>query len=512
MTRPHLFQLVRRAASINAKGPAICENGVITWAEARARMEAMAGRLCAAGVRPGDRVAILSANSGAYVEALFAIPRTGAIAMPLNTRLSLAEVATLVGDARPRTLLTDAANLDTATALRAQGAVEQVLLLGAEAEGVDSVDGLHAAALPPEPSGDEVAFLLYTGGSTGRSKGVMHTSSSLIANVHQSVDVLGDTRDMRFLYVAPLFHVGALAYTVVMAVHAGANVPLATFDPAGVLRTVEQGHITHVALVPTMLSRVLEAPGFDRYDLTSLRRIIYGASPITEALLRRALAAFPKAEFAQSYGQTETVTLTVLPPWRHVLDGPLAAKLKSAGAPAIGVDVKVVADDGSELAAGEIGEIIATTDSQMTGYWNQPEATAETLRNGWIYTGDMGFMDEDGIVTLVDRKKDMIICGGENIYSVEVEDVLARHPAVLEYAVIGLPDAQWGERVHAVVRLRDGASASGEELIEHCRAHLSRYKCPRTVTLSETPLPLSGAGKVLKRDLRAILSAELADA
>ncbi|MBU1375628.1 MAG: AMP-binding protein [Alphaproteobacteria bacterium] len=510
MTRPHLFQLVRRAAAINPRGPAICDDGVATWAETLANIEAMAGRLAGAGVRPGDRVAILAANSGSYIEALFAIPRLGAIAAPLNTRLSLTEIAALIHDAGARLLLADAGSLAAAAELRAEGAVDRVLLLGSAGDGAESLAALTAAPLPPEPAADEVAFLLYTGGSTGRPKGVMHTSSALIANVHQSADVLGDTRDMRFLYVAPLFHVGALAYTVAMAMHAGANVPLPAFEPQAVLRAMERERITHVALVPTMLSRVLEAPDFERHDLASLRRIIYGASPISEALLRRAMAAFPDAQFAQSYGQTETVSICVLPPWRHVVEGPLAGKLKSAGPPAIGVDVKILADDGSEVGVDEIGEIVMTSDSLMVGYWNQPEITAETLRDGWLHTGDMGFIDQDGVVTLVDRKKDMIISGGENIYSVEVEDVLARHPAVLEYAVVGLPDPHWGERVHAVVRLRDGAAASAEELIEHCRAHLSHYKCPRSVTLAETPLPLSGAGKVLKRELRVTLAATLA--
>jgi len=507
MTRPHLHQLVRRAAAINPQGPAISDGGVVTWAQAQAGIETMAARLAGAGVKAGDRVAILSANSGRYVETLFAIPRLGAVAAPLNTRLSLEELAALIQDAGASLLLSDASSLETALALRAAGAADRILLLGPAIRGVDALDDVAPDQLPPEPGADEVAFLLYTGGSTGRPKGVMHTSSALVANVYQSADVLGDTRDMRFLYVAPLFHVGALAYTVAMAMHAGVNVPLPAFDPQAVLRAIERERITHVALVPTMISRVLEAPDFATYDLSSLRRIIYGASPITEALLRRAMAAFPDAEFAQSYGQTETVSICILPPWRHALDGPLSGKLKSAGPPAIGVDVRIIADDGSDVAQGEIGEIVMTSDSLMVGYWNQPEVTAETIRNGWLHTGDMGFMDADGIVTLVDRKKDMIISGGENIYSVEVEDVLARHPTVLEYAVVGLPDSNWGERVHAVVRLRPGAEATPEELIAHCRAHLSHYKCPRTLTISDTPLPLSGAGKVLKRELRAALAA-----
>lgn len=384
--------------------------------------------------------------------------------------------------------------------LRASGTVARVAPLDVK------LDETPLGILPPEPSGDEVAFILYTGGSTGRSKGVMHTSATLIANVYQSTELLGDTRGMRFLYVAPLFHVGALAYIVAMAMHAGANVPLGAFDPVLMLETIARCRVTHVAAVPTMLSRVVEAPELTKHDISSWRRVIYGASPISESLLRRAMIALPGAEFAQSYGQTETVTLTILPPARHAIEGPMVGKLKSAGAPALGVDMKVVDDDGYEVPTGELGEIIARCAALMTGYWNRPDATAEAIRHGWIYTGDVGFADAEGFITLVDRKKDMIISGGENISSVEVEDALCRHAAVLECAVIGLADPDWGERVHAVVRLRDGTTATEPELIAHCRTHLAGYKSPRSVTLMENPLPLSGAGKVLKRELREMLN------
>ena len=464
----------------------------------------MAGRLAALGVREGDRVAILAANSGRYIDALFAIPRLGAIATPLNTRLSIEEMAILVRDADAMLLLADDSFLAMAEALRANGAVPRVQPLN------PSFDDLPTGDLSGEPSGERTAFILYTGGSTGRSKGVMHSSATLIANAWQSAEIIGDLRDMRFLYIAPLFHVGALAYTAVMAMHGGVHVPLATFDPDQMLRTIARDRVTHLAAVPTMLSRVIETPGFDSHDLSSLRRVIYGASPISDSLLRRAMQALPGAQFAQSYGQTETVTLTILPPEWHALDGDKAGKLKCAGRPTPGVDMKIIDDDGAPVPPVAFGEVVARSASIMPGYWNLPEATADTIRDGWIHTGDIGLLDEDGFLTLVDRKKDMIISGGENISSVEVEDALAAHSAVLECAVIGIADPDWGERVHAVVRLRDGMSVTTDDLIAHCRTRLAGYKCPRTLDIVTAALPLSGAGKVLKRELRADLNQQAA--
>lgn len=503
---PHLFQLARRSATIHANAPAIIEGEELrTWAETYGDMEKMAAGLLFRNVSAGDRVGILAANSGAYIRALFAIPRIGAIATPLNTRLVASELAELAEDAGISLLLCDESHWDMGETLLAQGIVASIAK-------IDSLTVAQDVALPPEPDGDQTAFILYTGGSTGRSKGVMHSCKTLIANAYQSSAVMGDTTDMRFLYVAPLFHVGALAYTVVMALHGGANVPLATFDPVTMLDQIARHRVTHVAAVPTMLGRVIEAPELAQFDISSLRRVIYGASPISESLLLRALSSLPRAEFVQSYGQTETVTLTLLPPARHVIDGPLAGKLKCAGCATPGVDLRVVDDDGVEVPAGVLGEIVARSAAIMPGYWNRPDATADTIRGGWLYTGDIGFLDTEGFVTLVDRKKDMIISGGENISSVEVEDALARHDAILECAVIGIADPDWGERVHAVVRLRDGEAATEDEIIAHCRQVLASYKCPRSVTISAVPLPLSGAGKVLKRELRDALNKEMASA
>lgn len=503
---PHLFQAVRRAALLFPDRPAIIEDEQSrNWAETKADIEAMATGLLAMGVQPGDRVGILGGNSAAYIRAVFAIPRIGAIVTPLNTRLTLQELADQSEDVGLSLLLADTQHIGIAQALQEQGAVAQVAALEARYTAV-------SASLPDEPDGETTAFILFTGGSTGRAKGVMHNSRTLFANAYQSAEVMGPLDDLRFLYVPPLFHVGALAYVVVLALHGGTHVPMKAFDPAAMLEMIARERITHFAAVPTMLARIIDETGLEACDLTSLRRVIYGASPISESLLRRAMAALPGAQFVQSYGQTETVTLTLLPPERHVIEGPLAGKLTCAGRATPGVDLQVVDDAGKLVPTGELGEIVARSAAIMQGYWGRPDATGEAIRKGWLHTGDIGFIDEDGFVTVVDRKKDMIISGGENISSVEVESALASHEAVAECAVIGLADPVWGESVHGVVRLREGSEVTENDLIAHCRQRIAPYKCPRAITIFATPLPLSGAGKILKRVLRETLNAKAASA
>jgi long-chain acyl-CoA synthetase len=507
MAAAHLWDLIERAALVNAEADAIITaRDVKSWRRSRDDTSALAGKLVGAGVKRGDRVSLLAANSPRYIETLFAIARIGAIAAPINTRLMLEEMAGQIRNAEPNLLLTDEAFAPQAKALQSQGAAPDLYALEREIDAIRLIDTVKDGALPPLGGASETVCLLYTGGTTGQPKGVMHSSDSLVMNVFQSSNILGDPLNMRFVHVAPMFHIGAIAYVVAVALHAGAHIPLPAFDPNAVLGAVSAHRATHVTLVPTMISRVLDSMAAANADLSSLRRIIYGASPIPEALLTRAIEALPHVEFGQSYGQTETITITVLPAERHVTAGPLAGKLKSAGAPAFGATVEVRTADGERAAPNALGEICVRSGSLMSGYWRNPEATAATLKDGFVHTGDIGFIDEDGMVTVVDRMKDMIIAGGENIYSVEVEDALFRHPAVHECAVIGIPHPEWGERVHAVVRLKPGAQATGEELIAFCRTRIAAYKAPRSVSFSTEPLPLSGAGKVLKRELRDALA------
>ncbi len=501
----HLARLVERAAEVAARGESIVEAGETeNWRRTAEAVEALSGRLVAAGVGPGDRVALISDNSGDVIRAFFAIARAGAIAAPLNTRQTAEEMAAQLVDADARLLLADDRHAAVAARLAGDGAVPAAFAMGAPNALPGLVDG---ASAEPAPRDDEaVVCLLYTGGTTGRPKGVMHSSRSLVMNAFQSGAILGRTERMRFLHVAPMFHIGAIAYVVAVTLHAGTHLPLPQFDPERLFDAIGSGSATHVTLVPTMLARLLDHPGLDLAQLGSLRRVIYGASPIPEVLLRRAIEAWPHVEFGQSYGQTETVTITMLPAERHVLEGPLAGKLRTAGQVVPGAEIRIRDSAGRSVTTGELGEIEVHSASLMTGYWRQPEATAAAFVDGFVRTGDIGSFDEDGFVSVVDRMKDIIISGGENIYSAEVEDVLARHPDIEACAVIAASDPVWGEVVHAVVRLRPGRELAADELVVHARRHLAGYKVPRRVTFMAEPFPLSGAGKVLKRELRAMLA------
>jgi long-chain acyl-CoA synthetase len=300
-----------------------------------------------------------------------------------------------------------------------------------------------------------------------------------------------------------MFHLADGFFCMAAATFGVRNVFLPAFNPVQVLETIQRERITQALLVPTMVNMVVHHPDIGRYDLSSLQRVLYGASPMPETVIRRAMDVIPHATFVQAYGQTEaSPVLTVLGPEYHTTAGPYAGKLASAGCAVPGVGLAILDAEGREVPRRQIGEICARGDNVMLGYWKLPEITAETLRDGWLHTGDGGYMDEEGFVFIVDRVKDMIISGGENVYSAEVEYALYQHEAVAECAVIGIPHNTWGEQVHAVVRCKEGKTLSEEDLLSHCRCFIAAFKCPRSVEFVTTPLPLSGAGKILKRELR----------
>ncbi|MEJ2871243.1 long-chain-fatty-acid--CoA ligase [Actinomycetospora sp. OC33-EN08] len=476
-----------------------------TWRESRDRVARFAAALHSLGVEAGDRVAILSLNRDDYHEVQLAVPWSGGVTVPVNTRWSVEEIAFSLADSGTRVLIVEHTFRDLVPGIleRAPG-VGAVIHVGDDApDGELAYEDLIARHDPVPDAlrgGDDLAAIYYTGGTTGRPKGVMLSHANLMSSA------LGTAATEHFLvpggrllHTAPMFHLADGAAWVARNLVGGTHVIVPGFDPVGVAAAVAEHEVTDALLVPTMIQMLVDSPDAASYDLSSFQRVVYGASPISEAVLDRAAKRLPTAEFTQLYGMTElSPVCTILTPDDHGRDG----LRRSAGRAAPHSEVRVVDDEDRDVPPGTVGEIVSRGPHVMLGYWNRPEETATALRGGWMHTGDGGFLDEHGYLFVVDRIKDMIVSGGENVYSAEVENALARHPAVSSCAVIGVPDEQWGERVHAVVVTAPGASATAEELRDHCRALIAGYKCPRSVEFVEA-LPISGAGKILKRELRA---------
>ena len=504
-----MTQLVRRAAQTAPKGLATWDGDrSFSWRELEVRLARFAGGLKALGVVPGDRVAILALNSDRYFEFLFGVPWAGAIFVPINTRLAGPEVVHWLTDAGARVLFLDRAHLDLFGRVRdSLPDVRHVIWVDRDAPpaGCLSYDELLAAG-PMEDAGrrdDDLAGLYYTGGTTGRSKGVMLSHRNLVVNALQTMPLVNHGSNERILHATPMFHIADGCVSMASTAMSGANYFIPAFEPVAVMRAVEAHRIERMLLVPTMINMLVNHPDIARYDLGSLRTVLYGASPMPEAVITKALEMLPDARFYQAYGQTETSPiLTVLRPEYHVTDGPLAGKLKSAGQALPGVDIAIM-DDGDKIVPPRtVGEICARGPNIMLGYRNLKEQTERALRGGWLHTGDGGFVDEDGFLFIVDRVKDMIVSGGENVYSAEVESAIYDHPGVAQCAVIGIPSEKWGEQVHAIVVPKAGVPLTADAVIAHCRQRIAGFKCPRSVSFRAEALPLSGAGKILKTELR----------
>ncbi|MFO1394067.1 MAG: long-chain-fatty-acid--CoA ligase [Steroidobacteraceae bacterium] len=465
-----------------------------TFAELHERCARLAGAMASLGLARGDRVAILARNSHEYLEAYVGLPAAGYAIVPLNTRHSPTELEYAVRDAGARVLITDR---DAGTL---GSVVERVVRTG------DEYEALLAAATP-DRLGEHVteqslSGLYYTGGTTGASKGVMLTHRNLIANAQMWMSHVPARRHDVFLIAAPLFHAAGTAPVLANIWSGVPQVMVPAFDPGAALDLIEWHRCTLSIMVPTMLAALTEEQRLRPREASTLRLVVHGGSPIATQLLRRAGETFPGLELGEVYGATELSPIaTLLIGEAEWLDHPRA---RSCGQPARGTRIRIASRDGRTLPQGEVGEVLVRGPQMMPGYWNKPEQTAAALRDGEYWTGDLGYMDDEGYLFLVDRSKDMIISGGENIYSSEVEDVLYRHEAVLEAAVFGVPDDKWGEAVHAVVVPRAGHEhVDPAELIAFCRDRIAHYKVPRGIDLRREPLPKSGPGKVLKRELRA---------
>ncbi len=502
----YLTQSLHRNLQQDPRRPAtIYQDRVRTVAESTDRIARLAGALKTLGVQRGDRVGILALNSDRYQEYFYAVPWIGAALNPVNIRWSPAEIAYSLIDSGTRVLLVDDAFAPVIPALRKQFPELATVIHcgdGEQPPATLSYEELIAGHDPVEDSrtgGDELLGVFYTGGTTGHPKGVMLSHDNLLVS---SIGSLASGQFVssggRLLHAAPLFHLAGIAAWAAGTQVSSTNVIVPFFNPADVMAAIALHQVTDALLVPTMIQMLVDDPAVGDHDMSSLLHLIYGASPISEALLKRARKVFPAAGFTQAYGMTElSPCATLLTPADH---GDPALH-RSAGRAAPHTEVRIVDADGVEVPRGDVGEVVVRGDNVMLGYWNRPQDTAAAVHDGWMHTGDGGRMDDRGYVFIVDRIKDMIITGGENVYSAEVENALSSHQAVAACAVIGVPDADWGERVHAVVVLLPGHQVTDDEIRVHCKTLIAGYKAPRTVDFVEA-LPMSGAGKILKRELR----------
>jgi long-chain acyl-CoA synthetase len=466
----------------------------LSYAELCERCLRLGTGLVNLGARPGDRIAILAANSHRYVEAFCAVPARGMVIVPLNTRLAEPELKAILADCGARILLSDRHDDPLA-------------------KYVDSVmsipDGYEDLLVAPSRGGwpkldeNSVASIFYTGGTTGRPKGVTLTHRNLVANAIHKMVACSLVGDDVFLAAAAMFHVAGVAPLLGLIWVGATTVTVAPFDPDRCLDLVERHGVTLMMPVPTMLAALTAAQRRSPRNVSSLRLLGHAGSPIANSVIESAAAAFPSAELAQFYGATETSSIvTCLRNEEAAIGTPL---LGSCGRAVPGVAVKVVRNDGTECDCGEAGEILVQGPNVTVGYWGNADATAAALAGGWYHTGDVGILRDGDYLYVVDRVKDMIVSGGENVYSIEVEDALHRHPAVIEAAVFGIPDPVWGEAVHAivVVEKRDALREELEsELRDHCRKFIAGYKVPKKIGIRVDPLPKSGPGKILKRALR----------
>ncbi|WP_152223726.1 long-chain-fatty-acid--CoA ligase [Pseudomonas sp. SCB32] len=479
-----------------------------TFAEFGDRVARLAAALQALGMVPGDRVSMLALNSDRYLEYMQGTWWGGGVLNPVNIRWAVPEIVYSLDDCNTRFLLVDDYFLPMVVEIRAQARNTPVFIYAGDKQAPDGMLDYETLLAGAEPvpdagrGGDDLACIMYTGGTTGFPKGVMQTHLNLWSACIQRMAEIHQGSDQRDLHVMPLFHIAGLARVVSGFIAGGSHVILPTFDAAAVLKALGEERVTDSILVPTMILGLLNHPDFDQYDLSHLQRLTYGASPTAGEMIEQVLAKLPHLQLSHSYGLTEACPIvSTNPPENHGPEARRSGLIRSVGRGGLGVNVKVVDEHGLEVPRGTVGEIIVRGPNIMVGYWNKPEETAKALRGGWLYTGDGAYMDEQGYLFIVDRLKDMIVSGGENVYSAEVENVIARHPAVLMCAVIGIPHEQWGEAVHAIVVRKPGAGVGEDDLRAHCRDYIAGYKCPKTVEFRDA-LPLTGAGKILKRDLR----------
>ncbi len=480
--------------------------GKRSWEQLDQLSNRIANRLIAEGLKPGQHVGFFGKNSARYFELMFGVNKAGAAIVPLNWRLAAPELAPVIDDAQCPIVFVDREYVDLLAKVQklCKQSFKTAVFDSTRAEAAE-FEGWLASAGTSDPKlaihPDDTAFLIYTSGTTGKPKGVQLTHGALDRmRLCEHLEPAYDWRDGDvMLTVMPVFHLVGTGLSV-QALYNGAAVSiLPALEPGNMLKLIARDRPTICALVPTAIQLVLDHPDSKTADYSSLRLVMYAGSAISSTLLARALSEM-KCRFMQFYGATESSgAMTLLRPEQHDLTN--EARLRSCGTPLPLIEVKIMDGDGKEMPDGANGEFWVRMPNMFGGYWNQPEATAAVMQDGWYKTGDAGYRDKDGLLYIVDRVKDMIITGGENVYSAEVEQALAKHPSIRQCAVVGLPDAKWGERVTAVIILAAGATLTQEEVIAHCRSLIAGYKVPKEVRFVDA-LPMTATGKILKRSVR----------
>ncbi len=498
------------AAIVPDRPALVFEEKRTTYEALLSRVNRLANALSSLGVGQGDRIGIVQVNTDALVETYFAAAKLDAVFVPLNFRARAEELSFMVSDSSPKLLLAGTRYIDMIEEfIGDMECVEHLIALDGERDGWISysnlIDDADDEERWPVADDDDLAVLLFTSGTTSLPKGVMLSHNSFSSYVLNHVMPADPEISERNILTVPLYHIAGMQ-AMVSAIFGGRSLVIQRqFDAKQWMKLVEDEHVDRAMMVPTMLKMIMDDDKFNEYDLSSLQVITYGAAPMPVEVIRRAIAEFPDVQFINAFGQTETAaTITMLPPDDHVLTGTedeVERKLKrlaSIGKPLEDVEVRIVDEDGVDVPLGDVGEIVARGERLMKGYWGQESATTETIRGGWLFTGDLGYWDDDGYIFLAGRAKDFIKRGGEMISPEEVEQVLHSHPDIEEAAIIGVPDIDWGERVRAVIVARAGHDIDTDDVIEYCRARLASFKKPESVIIVNE-LPRNPMGKVLKR-------------
>jgi len=512
-----LTETLKKASKFFPQKEAIvCGGKRWTYRQFHERINRLSSLLKAFGIKKDDKVAVLHPNCHYFLEVYYGIAQIGAISVPINTRLSPGEIAFILQDSESKALISDPAFQKQVDPIREEmPGVKKILWTGDGMIAREDRDLHYEKVLeqgdpnehPEAPiTSEDIAQIYYTSGTTGRPKGVMLSHKNVTTHALGTIAEVHLTDQDVWIHVAPLFHLADAWATWAITWVGGTHVLVREFDSKTVLETIEKEKVTLTNLIPTMLNLMVNYPEVGKYDYGSLRVLLSGGAPIAPEVVRKIVGTF-KCDYIQTYGMTETspyLTLSLLKGHLKGLDEAEQLRFKSkTGREFIGVELKVVNDRGEEIKKDEkeVGEIIVRGDIVTKGYWKLPQETAKSIRDGWLYTGDMAVMDEEGYVTIVDRKKDMILTGGENVYSTEVENVLYMHPAILECAVVGVPDEKWGEAVKGIVVLKQGQTATEQEIIRFCKEKIAHYKAPKSIDFIDA-LPRTGSGKIQKKGLR----------